>query len=88
MDLAIDLFVGKGNGFRGLRGCLQHTTEQRPLVLSAYASFTAQRDALKAGADAFFDKPSQLDGLLEYCRTLFVRPAGDVYIARTPEGRK
>ena len=73
--VVVDLFLGRGHGFNVLRACKPRKPMQRAVVLSAYADFTARQYAVKAGADAFFDKTSQLDGLIAFC----TRMAGDVY---------
>jgi ActR/RegA family two-component response regulator len=77
-DLAVvDLFLGKGNGFRVLQACRERASMQRAVVLSNYADVTARQYAGKAGADGFFNKASELDGLVDFCAGF----AGEVYAA-------
>jgi two-component system OmpR family response regulator len=61
-----------------LRACTQRLPLQRAVVLSGYADPIARQHAARAGADGFFDKTSQLDGLIEFCS----RHAREVYDSR------
>jgi DNA-binding NarL/FixJ family response regulator len=66
--LVVDLFLPDGNGFKVLRECEVRHPHQRAVVLSNYAVEHVRDYALKAGADAFFDKSGDLQALQEYCR--------------------
>jgi DNA-binding NarL/FixJ family response regulator len=74
-DLAlIDLFLASGNGFATLRHCAARTSRQKVVLMSNYVREPIRERALEAGADAFFDKATQMSDLAEFC--LSVRQAG------------
>ena len=63
----IDIFLKRGNGIKvvaALQGCKR---EQKVIVLSNYASSEIRKECLRLGADAVFDKSTELDSLLEFC---------------------
>lgn len=67
-DLAlIDLFLAHGNGFRVLRDCHRILDHQRAVVLTNYNQGPVSEYARMAGADAFFDKSFDMEGLVDYC---------------------
>ena len=67
-DVAVvDIFLKRGNGIQvvaALQGCKR---EQKVIVLSNYASPEVRSECLKFGADAVFDKSTELDDLIEFC---------------------
>lgn len=67
-DIAVvDIFLKRGNGIRvvaALQGC---TRQQKVIVLSNYASQEVRNECLRLGADAVFDKSTELDELIEFC---------------------
>jgi DNA-binding NarL/FixJ family response regulator len=68
-DLAvIDIFLTQGNGFNVLKRCAKRKSHQRAVVVSNYHSDLVREQAFKAGADAYFDKLTELPDLMEYCQ--------------------
>jgi DNA-binding NarL/FixJ family response regulator len=67
-DLAlIDLFLAQGNGFAVLRQCAGRAPAQKVALMSNYTDGPVRERAAAAGADAFFDKGSEISALLEFC---------------------
>lgn len=64
----VDLFLKEGNGLGVLAGCRKREPYQKVVVLSNYATADIRRRAADLGADAVFDKSSELDDLFAYCR--------------------
>lgn len=64
----VDLFLKEGSGLGVLTGCRNRETYQKVVVLTNYASVEIRRRAQELGADAVFDKSSELDELFAYCR--------------------
>ena len=64
----VDIFLKDGNGLDVLRAATQRQAGQRVVVLTNYATSDIRRRALAAGADAIFDKSTEIDGFLEQCR--------------------
>jgi two-component system OmpR family response regulator len=67
-DLAvIDLFLAKGNGIGLLTDChCLRALGQKMVVLSNYATAPMRERCLASGADAVFDKSTELDEFLLY----------------------
>ena len=65
--LIVDLFLLQGSGLGVLKKCSQRSDEQRVVVLSNYATSEMRSRCLASGADAVFDKSTELDQFLEYC---------------------
>jgi len=67
-DLAVvDLFLREGTGLEVVKWCNGRQPDQRVVVLSNYAT-DATRDACRdAGADAVFDKSTELEEFFSYC---------------------
>lgn len=71
----IDLFLKEGNGLGVLAGCRVRKASQKLVVLTNYATPEMRRRCLGLGADAVFDKATELEPMLKYVRGLN-RPAG------------
>jgi DNA-binding NarL/FixJ family response regulator len=70
-DLAVvDMFLQEGSGLGVLRACQNRQTHQRVVVLTNYATEEMRRRCLALGANAVFDKSTELDELFDYCATL------------------
>jgi DNA-binding NarL/FixJ family response regulator len=70
-DLAIvDLQLREGSGYAALRWCGTRLPEQRVVVLSAMVTDEVRARCLAERADAVFDKTSELDRLVAFCRSL------------------
>ena len=63
----VDLFLRDGSGLGVLAGCRRREPYQKVVVLSNYATPEIRTRALALGADAVFDKSTELDDLFAYC---------------------
>lgn len=67
-DLAVvDLFLEQGNGLGVVEWCNGREPHQRVAVLTNYATDAMREACMKAGADAFFDKSTELEDFFEFC---------------------
>ncbi len=67
-DLAIvDLFLREGNGLNILEACRNRRPWQKMVVLSNHATNDVRRRCAQLGADAVFDKSTEIDALVEFC---------------------
>ena len=70
-DLAIvDLFLKEGNGLNVLQACRARKPGQKVVVLSNHATNDVRWRCQQLGADAVFDKSTEIDQLVEYCLTV------------------
>jgi len=77
-DVAIvDLFLKQGNGLRVVESCKRRRPTQKVIVLSNHATSDMRRRCAALGADAVFDKSTEIDALLDYC----VRARGELAAA-------
>lgn len=68
-DLAIvDLFLKSGTGLRVLQACQGRPPCQKMVVFSNYATREMRLRCAELGADAIFDKSTEIDALLNYCQ--------------------
>jgi two-component system, OmpR family, response regulator len=68
-DLAIvDLFLREGTGLNVLKACRCRQPTQRIVVLSNHATRDIRWRCAQLGADAVFDKSTEIDALLTYCQ--------------------
>ncbi|HMA06949.1 MAG TPA: response regulator [Ramlibacter sp.] len=75
-DLAIvDLFLREGSGLNILAACRVRRPGQKMVVLSNHATTDVRRRCAQLGADAVFDKSTEIDALVDFC--LKERLAGD-----------
>ncbi len=63
----VDLFLKEGSGLGVLTGCRHRESYQKVVLLTNYATPEIRKRALVLGADAIFDKSSEIDELLAYC---------------------
>ncbi|WP_157612248.1 response regulator [Variovorax paradoxus] len=67
-DLAlIDLFLERGHGFNILRRCAVRSSHQQVVLMSNYARDPVRERAAETGADAFFDKTTEITALIDFC---------------------
>ena len=67
-DLAIvDLFLKEGNGLNILEACRMRRPQQKMIVLSNHATRDIRWRCEQLGADAVFDKSTELEELVDYC---------------------
>jgi DNA-binding NarL/FixJ family response regulator len=77
-DLAIiDLFLREGNGLNILAACRTRRPTQKMVVLSNHATNDVRWRCAQLGADAVFDKSTEIDALVDYC----VKARGEVEAA-------
>ena len=65
--LIVDLFLLEGTGLGVIKQCLRHSNQQRVVVLSNYATEDIRSRCLACGADAVFDKSTELEQFFSYC---------------------
>ena len=63
----VDLFLKEGSGLGVLAGCRNRESYQKVVVLTNYATAEIRIRAAELGADAVFDKSTELDALYAYC---------------------
>ena len=67
-DLAIvDLFLKQGTGLGVVSALKKRLSAQKVIVLSNYATQDVRKQCALLGADAVFDKSTEIEQLLEYC---------------------
>ncbi|MBI2772145.1 MAG: response regulator transcription factor [Burkholderiales bacterium] len=67
-DLAIvDLFLREGSGLNILEAFRYRRPGQKMIVLSNHATNDVRWRCAQLGADAVFDKSTEIDALVEYC---------------------
>ncbi|MDM0109569.1 response regulator transcription factor [Variovorax sp. J22R24] len=67
-DLAVvDLFLKEGSGLTVLRACQSRSPQQHVVVLTNYPTSEMRRRCLALGADAVFDKSSELEAFFDHC---------------------
>lgn len=70
-DLAIiDLFLRSGSGLNVLEACRGRRAHQKVVVLSNHCSRDVRWRCRQLGADAVFDKSTELEALVAYCAGL------------------
>lgn len=70
-DLAIvDLFLHQGSGLDVLQACRTREPQRKMVVLTNYATQEMRARCLDLGADAVFDKSTEIDALIDYCQRL------------------
>lgn len=63
----VDLFLKQGNGLTILRACKKRRPDQRVIMLTNFATADIRNLCVECGADAIFDKSTELDAFLEFC---------------------
>ncbi|MEZ5701567.1 MAG: response regulator [Burkholderiaceae bacterium] len=71
LDLVIvDVFLHSGSGLGVLKSAQQMSLPARRVVLTNYATEDIRRRCTSLGADAVFDKSSELEDLIDYCEKM------------------
>lgn len=70
----VDLFLKQGSGLDVLRACGRHHHGRVVVVLSNYATERMRAECAALGADAVFDKSTQLDAFFDFCSARFPPP--------------
>ncbi len=65
--LLVDLFLSRGTGLEVVAECQGRNVGQKVVVVTNYATPDIRARAICLGADAVFDKSTELEELLEYC---------------------
>ena len=63
----VDLFLEEGSGLGVLARCREREPYQKVVVLTNYATHDIRRRCMAFGADAVFDKSTELEELFAYC---------------------
>ena len=63
----VDLVLREGSGLGVLRSCVQRRERQRAVVLSNFVNPDIRARCMALGADAVFDKSSDLEAFFDYC---------------------
>ena len=72
-DLAIvDLYLRDGSGLNILAAVGRHQARQKVVVLSNHATADIRAHCAELGADAVFDKSTEIEKLVNYCCALQV----------------
>jgi len=66
----VDLFLEDGNGLGVLRALQERKSMQRVVVVTNYATADIRARCTALGADAVFDKSSEIEALAQYCDQL------------------
>ena len=66
----LDLFLKQGHGLDVLRATVKTRPDQRIFLVTNFATPDIRRRALEAGADAVFDKSTEIEQLFEACKAL------------------
>jgi two-component system OmpR family response regulator len=76
----VDLFLKQGTGLGVLAACQHRTPLQKVVILTNYATPEIRMRSVALGADAVFDKSTELEALMDYCieqtRKLDSKPPG------------
>jgi len=63
----VDLFLREGSGLNILEACRTRRPDQKMIVLSNHATNDVRWRCAQLGADAVFDKSTEIDALVDYC---------------------
>lgn len=66
----VDLFLREGSGLDVLRSMQHRSSHQRVVVLTNYPTPEMRERSMRLGADAIFDKSTELDLFFEWCNQL------------------
>ena len=70
-DIAVvDLFLKAGTGLNVVQRCQSRLPHQKVVIFSNYATDEIRQRAFVLGADAVFDKSTEIDGLLDFLEQL------------------
>lgn len=77
-DLAVvDLFLLQGSGLNVVKSCSNRALRQKIIVLTNYATPAMRERCLASGADAVFDKATEIDEFTDYAINEVDRVAGE-----------
>lgn len=64
----VDILLKVGNGLQVLRAARGRRGDQHVIVLTNYATQDIRQRSIECGADAVFDKSTEIDQFMELCR--------------------
>jgi len=77
-DLAVvDLFLLEGSGLNVVKVCSQRELRQKVVVLTGYATAAMRQRCLASGADAVFDKATEIDDFTRFALDEVERVMGE-----------
>jgi two-component system, OmpR family, response regulator len=77
-DLAVvDLFLLQGNGLNVVQSCGNRALRQKVVVFTGYATPPMRKRCLASGADAVFDKSTEIEEFTRYATTEVERVLGE-----------
>ena len=77
-DLAVvDLFLLQGSGLNVVKSCSNRALRQKIVVLTGYATPAMRQRCLATGADAVFDKATEIDEFTSYAINEVERITGE-----------
>jgi DNA-binding NarL/FixJ family response regulator len=77
-DLAVvDLFLLQGSGLNVVKSCANREMRQKIVVLTSYATPQMRQRCLATGADAVFDKSTEIDEFTTYAINEVERVGGE-----------
>src|SRR6478735_7129795 len=65
--LIVDLFLQQGSGIRLLQRVHRELPHQKIIVFSNFVNAGVRKRCAQLGADAVFDKSTEIDALVDYC---------------------
>ena len=78
-DLAVvDLFLKQGSGLSVLKACQKRPPSRHVLVLTNYPTPEIRKRCLALGADAVFDKSTELEAFFDRCN-VYAKEAGHLH---------
>jgi two-component system OmpR family response regulator len=79
-DLAVvDLFLLQGSGLNVVKSCSNRALRQKVIVLTNYATPPIRQRCLALGADAVFDKATEIEEFTKYAVEEVERVAGSTH---------
>ena len=66
----VDIFLVDGSGLDVVNACRSRAPHQHVVVISNYATADMRRRCTELGAEAVFDKSTEIDALISYCLEL------------------
>lgn len=76
----VDMALAAGNGLQVLRAGRERRSDQHMVVLTNYATPDIRQKSTECGADAVFDKSTEIEQFLELCRRYAAEegPGGEI----------
>ncbi|RYX91456.1 MAG: response regulator [Comamonadaceae bacterium] len=69
----VDIFLREGSGLEVIAECERRGSRQKVVALTNYATVEMRKRCIALGADAVFDKSTELDDFMAYCSALGAR---------------